>query len=529
VILDQELMANGFVHSRSFSKFHPFFRILSMARKKAQRKQETTLVPHRTRNLSALLERATFGHVRDLQAYLDAGGSATALVDLTAESDSIQVPLLHAVVIVTQHPHPGLAERIALLVRAGAELEALCSDGDTSRKCTAVALACAKGCCVPLLALLQNGADVNRQCDSDGSKPLHRAAAAGNVKHCTALIAHGAHVNAVNLDGNTPLHLAAQAGHAGVMTYLIKTAGADVNASNNTGIAPLHYASIQGHAAAVAVLVANGADPAVQCTTGRTALYCAVCGGHMFLVKHFFLKHGLALSADVNGGTLLMAAANCGHVDVAEWLIQQNLAVNAVSSDGETALHHAVRGDAADVVELLLAHGAAVDAQTGSCITPLMIAVSGGFTECARALIANGADVKRCDEHGLTCLHRAVQSCYRDMVQLLLSGGAVAVINALGIESADADCMTALMMCTDTAITQLLLDAGADVHETTGTGDTCLHVAAAHKHPVPVLCLLIKAGADIHAINDDGQTAAEVAHDYGNELAEQLLLRAARV
>jgi ankyrin repeat protein len=46
---------------------------------------------------------------------------------------------------------------------------------------------------------------------------------------------------------------------------------------------------------------------------------------------------------------------------------------------------------------------------------------------------------------------------------------------------------------------------------------------------VPVLCLLIKAGADMHAVNDDGQTASEVAHEYGNELAELLLIRAARV
>jgi ankyrin repeat protein len=75
---------------------------------------------------------------------------------------------------------------------------------------------------------------------------------------------------------------------------------------------------------------------------------------------------------------------------------------------------------------------------------------------------------------------------------------------------------------------KLLLAAGADVHVTTDRGNTALHVAAAHKHPAPVLCLLIKAGVDLHAENCDGKTAAQVAGDPGNTLTATLLTRAAR-
>jgi hypothetical protein len=51
-----------------------------MARKKAQKKKpDTTLVPHRTPNLSALLERAKSGDsALAVKAYLDAGGSFRA-------------------------------------------------------------------------------------------------------------------------------------------------------------------------------------------------------------------------------------------------------------------------------------------------------------------------------------------------------------------------------------------------------------------------------------------------------------------
>jgi hypothetical protein len=51
-----------------------------MALKKSQRKQETTLVPHRTPNLSVLLESAETGEsAQAVRAYLDAGGSSMSL------------------------------------------------------------------------------------------------------------------------------------------------------------------------------------------------------------------------------------------------------------------------------------------------------------------------------------------------------------------------------------------------------------------------------------------------------------------
>eukprot|EP00953_Heterococcus_sp_UTEX-ZZ885_P039710 20347-Heterococcus_DN1.PRE.2 len=65
-----------------------------MARKKAQRKQEATLVPHRTPNLSALLENAKTGNSADaVKGYLDAGGSPVVVVPSHIQQ-SMQVPLL---------------------------------------------------------------------------------------------------------------------------------------------------------------------------------------------------------------------------------------------------------------------------------------------------------------------------------------------------------------------------------------------------------------------------------------------------
>jgi ankyrin repeat protein len=87
---------------------------------------------------------------------------------------------------------------------------------------------------------------------------------------------------------------------------------------------------------------------------------------------------------------------------------------------------------------------------------------------------------------------------------------------------------TALMLCAEANTVKVLLDAGADVHVVNGAGNTSLHLAAKHKLPVPVVCLLIKAGAKLNAVNGYGKTAAQVAHDTGNTLVEQLLIRAAQ-
>jgi ankyrin repeat protein len=84
------------------------------------------------------------------------------------------------------------------------------------------------------------------------------------------------------------------------------------------------------------------------------------------------------------------------------------------------------------------------------------------------------------------------------------------------------------MASQEVATVKLVLAAGASTRTAYNRGNTCLHVAAAHKQPAPVICLLIKTGADITAVNSDGMIAAEVAHEHGNLLAEALLKRAAK-
>jgi ankyrin repeat protein len=181
--------------------------LLIMARKKAQKKkQETTLVPHRTPNLSALLERAKSGDAAQaVKAYLDAGGSADVLVQVNGQ----QMSLLLFMALHNSHPHVELAESVSLLVEAGADINAKPGlDGDGY---TALMHASQRRCCAAALqAFLQNGADVLMTSTRYGVTALHLAAVAGRTDSCELLLARESSlVHMRDVDGHTALIKAA--------------------------------------------------------------------------------------------------------------------------------------------------------------------------------------------------------------------------------------------------------------------------------------------------------------------------------
>lgn len=94
--------------------------------------------------------------------------------------------------------------------------------------------------------------------ESWGSRPLHRAAAAGNAAIVRMLLAAGANPNAENtLHGFTPLHSAAASGSADCVEALI-AAGADIHAKDRYGFLPLHRGVESSDAATVLALARAG-------------------------------------------------------------------------------------------------------------------------------------------------------------------------------------------------------------------------------------------------------------------------------
>jgi Ankyrin repeats (3 copies) len=183
-----------------------------MARKKAAKQQQSSaLVPHKTPNLNSLLERAKLGVSRDVKTYLDAGGSATALVQITSRNKTVAVPLLFAIL----HHHKEqkeVAASIELLVNAGAQVDATAPDLEGNKRCALVWTACCSCCTLPLQTLLRLGADPCLVHPDDGRTALHVAAfRGGSVNKLKLLVAADPdhRVNQRDVLGATPLMCAA--------------------------------------------------------------------------------------------------------------------------------------------------------------------------------------------------------------------------------------------------------------------------------------------------------------------------------
>lgn len=136
-----------------------------------------------------------------------------------------------------------------------------------------------------------------------GWTPLHIAASAGRDEIVKALIAKGAHVNAVNQNGCTPLHYAASKNkqevclsvllevvllltevfrcinlisslfspHIQIAIMLLEN-GADPDATDHFESTPLHRAAAKGNLKMVQILLQHKASVNIQDSEGNTPL-----------------------------------------------------------------------------------------------------------------------------------------------------------------------------------------------------------------------------------------------------------------
>lgn len=104
------------------------------------------------------------------------------------------------------------------------------------------------------LWLVEHGADVDAIAKNDGRiRPVHAAAANGNLAVLKALLEHGADANARQAGDFTPLHTAADDGNV-AMARLLLDYGADLTVASDNGQTPLALAEEKGHQVVVELL-----------------------------------------------------------------------------------------------------------------------------------------------------------------------------------------------------------------------------------------------------------------------------------
>ena len=334
--------------------------------------------------------------------------------------------------------------------------------------------------------------------------PLIEAVRAGDTAAVRALLDRGADVDARAADGATALHWAAYADDLAI-TGLLLDAGADVAARNRAGVTPLSLAAAGADAALVARLIEAGADPDERLAGGETPL---------------------------------MMAARTGRVDVLAVLLDRGAAVDATEERrGTTALMWAAANEHPDAVRLIVERGADVSARSrvvpmgrGPYLAPI---ARDRIEDARRGVGQAGAPARTAD---LSDVPPQTRPGRDDAV----AAGLRARESRAGAESRGAPDggvaerppaaprtrparppaggLTALVFASrqgDIESVQVLLDAGADVNQTTEYGWTPL-LAAVQNRYYGLARLLLERGADPNIANRGGWTPLYIATDNRN-------------
>jgi uncharacterized protein len=193
-------------------------------------------------------------------------------------------------------------------------------------------------------------------------------------------------VNRAYEGGVTPLMAAAGTGQTPAVKAIL-AAGAHINALDAANDTALMYAIKSRHKSTILALLDAGADPKIVNMGGVTTLLQMGTYFDDADLVHFLIGHGVP----ANGGssiheTPLMAAATFGHIETVKILLKAHVPINAQSTEGLTALSSAAISGEIEVLKLLLKAGADPLLRDGEGKTALERATTQGRPEVVELL-----------------------------------------------------------------------------------------------------------------------------------------------
>jgi ankyrin repeat protein len=293
---------------------------------------------------------------------------------------------------------------------------------------------------------------------------------------------------------------------------------ADVNEAQPDGSTALHWAAYQGDPRTAATLLAAGAHPGAVSDTGMTPLLLACEAGNAQLVEEL-LRAGADVNQTLGGGeTPLMMAARTGSVPVLKLLLARGAGIDAREKKrGTTALMWAAANGNPEAVRFLLSKGADKSAHSGT-------------TDPGRRPYLAQTGRERISEfvggYGLAGLVVRQDTDTDQAKQLVVEQIATAkkVLASHPLQKPPPPSkkrwggLTPLMFATrqgDFATVKILVEAGADVNETSEFDWTALLVATQNKY-YRIGEYLLQRGANPNTANGGGWNPLYIATDNRN-------------
>jgi ankyrin repeat protein len=364
-----------------------------------------------------------------------------------------------------------------------------------------IADAVMKGDKAALRTLLQQKADVNAP-QVGGATALHWAVYRDDLEAADLLIAAGAKVDAANREAFTPLTMASLYGNVPMIERLL-TAGADAKQRLANGETMVMLAARNGNPLAIRMLVTAGADVnAKENVRGTTALMWAAEQRHSVAVK-MLLEVGADYSAR-SGPAGLPRNYMAPHVNTA-----------AVR---DAARRHAAAAAAGRTYEEQLEYEAAQGMKISLGLRGVLTAGSQrpNLVE-NRGAPAPAAPVGRAPADPVAPDRAAAPQPAADAAEPVDPADDAEVIVA-GLVGSGGGGLTPLVFAAregDLASAKALLDAGADVNQTTEYGWTPLLTATNNRH-YTLADYLIERGANPNIANKGGWTPLYLATDNRN-------------
>ncbi|XP_066571914.1 transient receptor potential cation channel, subfamily N, member 1 [Amia ocellicauda] len=426
-IVDILLSHKAFVNAKTKLGMTP----LHLGAQNGYNKLVRLLVETHMASIDALsLSKQTPLHLAALNGQLDVCNS---LLNMKADVNATDIHGQSPLHLAAENDH---SEVVKLFLKHRPELATLAN----VEGATCAHIAASKGSVAVIKELLKfsKGGMTSAHNKTNGSSPVHLAAAGGHTEVVKVLLEAGASAAEENAEGMTSIHLAAKNGHTHVLDVLKDSISFKIT-STKTGLTALHVAASFGQVDFVREILTK--VPATMCSeaprsateglpsrerpaeSGFTPLHLAAQSGHEGLVRLLLNYPGVQADAETSlqGSTPLHLAAQNGHTAVVGLLLSKSTShLHLKDKRGRTCLHLAAASGHIDMVRVLLGQGAEINDTDKNGWTPLHYAAKSGSLEMVRFLVESGASARLECKEGRTPIQYAAEENHQDTVSFLL-------------------------------------------------------------------------------------------------------------